>query len=104
MSNKYNIKSTEDLAMIFYYNFLDNGGEDLDPNSESHRIMGEINDTLEELIGKKQMLQIEGKILEMNNIDCIDHFVWGFEQALEMCRVVYNNNFTVEQIETILNK
>lgn len=103
-NNKHNINNTKDLAVLFYNHFLDNGGDILDPDSESHKLMGEINNKLEELVGIQQTMQIEDKILRLNCIDCEQHFVWGFESCLELCQAVYGREFIEEALNQLLYK
>lgn len=84
-----NTMTTRDLAMTFYNEFVENGGDVYDPDSRFSKVMGEIDETLFELLDFKTANDLEGKILTMSGEDVIQHYIWGFEKALEVCRLVY---------------
>ena len=93
--------TTRDLAMTFYNEFVENGGDSYDPDSRFSKVMGEIDETLFELLDFKTANDLEGKILTMSGEDVIQHYIWGFEKALEVCRTVYNRDFSVEDFKGI---
>ena len=86
------------LAMTFYNEFVENGGDAYDPDSRFSKVMGEIDETLFELLDFKTANDLEGKILTMSGEDVIQHYIWGFEKALEVCRTVYNRAFSIVNI------
>ena len=96
-----NITTTRELAMTFYNEFVENGGDVYDPDSRFSKVMGEIDETLFELLDFKTANDLEGKILTMSGEDVIQHYIWGFEKALEVCRTVYNRDFYVEDFQGI---
>ena len=96
-----NTMTTRDLAMTFYNEFVENGGDVYDPDSRFSKVMGEIDETLFELLDFKTANDLEGKILTMSGEDVIQHYIWGFEKALEVCRTVYNRDFSVEDFQEI---
>ena len=83
--------TAKELAMIFYDRMVDNNEDFVEPEPESSKLMGEIDDELFELVGVKKTLELEEKILRMNCLDCIDHYVWGFCTALEVASVVFDS-------------
>lgn len=93
--------TTRDLAMTFYNEFVENGGDVYDPDSRFSKVMGEIDEILFELLDFKTANDLEGKILTMSGEDVIQHYIWGFEKALEVCRTVYNRDFSVEDFQGI---
>ena len=99
-----NTMTTRDLAMTFYNEFVENGGDVYDPDSRFSKVMGEIDETLFELLDFKTVNELEGKILTMSGEDVIQHYIWGFEKALEVCRTVYNRDFSVEDFQGIKSK
>jgi hypothetical protein len=94
-------KTTRDLAMTFYNEFVENGGDAYDPDSRFSKVTGEIDETLFELLDFITANDLEGKILTMSGEDVIQHYIWGFEKALEVCRTVYNRDFSVEDFQGI---
>ena len=96
-----NTMTTRDLAMTLYNEFVENGGDVYDPVSRFSKVMGEIDETLFELLDFKTANDLEGKILTMSGEDVIQHYIWGFEKALEVCRTVYNRDFNVEDFQGI---
>ena len=96
-----NTMTTRDLAMTFYNEFVENGGDVYDPDSRFSKVMGEIDETLFELLDFKTANDLEGKILTMSGEDVIQHYIWGFEKALDVCRTVYNRDFSVEDFQGI---
>lgn len=72
-----------------------------DPDSRFSKVMGEIDETLFELLDFKTANDLEGKILTMSGEDVIQHYIWGFEKALEVCRTVYNRDFSVKDFQDI---
>lgn len=95
-----NITTTRDLAMTFYNEFVENGGDAYDPDSKFSKFMGEIDETLLELLDFKTANDLEGKITSMSCEDVEQHYIWGFEKALEVCRLVYNREFALEELKT----
>ena len=66
-----NTMTTRDLAMTFYNEFVENGGDVYDPDSRVSKVMGEIDETLFELLDFKTANDLEGKILTMSGEDVI---------------------------------
>lgn len=93
--------TTRDLAMTFYNEFVENGEDVYDPDSRFSKVMGEIDETLFELLDFKTANDLEGEILTMSGEDVIQHYIWGFEKALEVCRTVYNRDFSVADFQDI---
>ncbi len=99
-----NITTTRDLAMTFYNEFVENGGDVYDPDSKFSKLMGEIDEALLNLLDFKTANDLEGKIILMSCEDVERHYIWGFEKALEVCRLVYNRNFTAEDLQGAQDK
>lgn len=53
--------------------------------------MGEIDDVLFELLDHKTANELEEKILIMSGEDVKQHYIWGFEKALEVCRLFFQS-------------
>lgn len=66
--------------------------------------MGEIDETLLDLLDFKTANDLEGKIISMSCEDVEQHYIWGFEKALEICRLVYSRDFTAEDLQSVQNK
>ena len=47
------MSNIRDLAMIFYNEFVENGGDAYDPDSKFSKLMGEIDETLLDLLDFK---------------------------------------------------
>ncbi len=90
--------TAKELAMIFYDRMVDNNEDFVEPEPESSKLMGEVDDELMELVGIKKTLELEAKILRMNCLDCVEHYVWGFEKALEVCSVVYKKQIPIDEL------
>ena len=58
--------SAYDLAMIFYNEFVENGGDVYDPDSKFSKLMGEIDETLLNMLDFKTANDLEGKIISMS--------------------------------------
>lgn len=101
MTNKMTIR---DLARGFYIDFCENGGDVYDPDCKFSKMMDEIDDKLFNLLDFKTANDLEGKILNMSSEDVEQHYIWGFEKALEVCRLVYNQKFSAEEIQTVIVK
>lgn len=99
-----NITTTRDLAMTFYNEFIENAEDKYDPDCKFSKLMGEIDDTLFELLDYNTANDLEGKILMMSFEDVEQHYIWGFEKALEVCRIVYNKEFALEELKTAQTK
>lgn len=99
-----NITTTRDLAMTFYNEFVENGGDVYEPDSRFSKVMGEVDETLFKLLDFKTANDLEGKILTMSCEDVEQHYVIGFEKALEVCRIVYNRDFTAEELQSARSK
>ncbi len=96
-----NIMTTRDLAMTFYNEFVENGGDAYDPDSKFSKLMGEIDETLLNLLDFKTANDLEGKIISMSCEDVEQHYIWGFEKALEVCRLVYDREFALEELKKV---
>ena len=99
-----NITTTRDLAMTFYNDFVENAGDVYDPDCKFSRLMGEIDEILFNLLDFKTANDLEGKILTMSCEDVEQHYVLGFEKALEVCRIVYNRDFKAEDLQGVQNE
>lgn len=91
MSRRTKIETAEELAMIFYDRMVDNNEDFVEPEPESSKLIGEVIKELTELVGLKKTLELEEKIMRMNCLDCIDHYVWGFCTALEVASIVFDS-------------
>lgn len=88
-----NITTTRDLAMTFYNEFIENAEDKYDSDCKFSKLMGEIDDTLFELLDYNTANDLEGKILMMSCEDVEQHYIWGFEKALEVCRRCMASDF-----------
>lgn len=96
--------TTRDVAMTFYNEFVENGGDVYEPDSRFSKVMGEVDEMLFNLLDFKTANDLEGKILTMSCEDVEQHYVMGFEKALEVCRLVYNRDFTAEDLQGAQDK
>lgn len=94
-----NITTTRGLAMTFYNEFVENGGDAYNPDSKFSKLMGEIDETLLNLLDFKTANDLEGKIISMSCEDVEQHYIWGFEKVLEVCRLVYGREFALEELK-----
>ena len=77
--------------MIFYNDMVENGDDTYDPDSKFTRILNEIEEILMSQLDFKTVSQLEGLILDLSSEDVQQHYIWGFEKALEVARVVYGS-------------
>ena len=81
--------NSEELALIFYNNMLENGDDSYDPDSQFTRILNEIEEVMTEHLDFKTLSKLEGLILSLSSEDVEKHYIWGFCTALEVAKVVY---------------
>lgn len=98
------MSNIRDLAMTFYNEFVENGGDVYEPDSRFSKVMGEVDEILMSRLDFKTANDLEGKILTMSCDDVEQHYIMGFEKALEVCRIVYNRDFTAEELQKAQSK
>lgn len=101
MTNKLTVK---ELALGFYYDHTENDEAGYDPDCKISVLMREIDEKLFSLLNCKMANEIEGEILKLTNEEAKENYILGFEKALEVCRIVYNQQFSAEDISKITTK
>lgn len=101
MSKVTEFENVRDLAVIFYNDFIENGGDVYEPDSKFSKLLNEIDETLLRLFDFKTANDLEGKIISMSSEECEQHYIWGFEKALEVARVVYGSEIELDQFKKL---